>query len=98
MIIGFRYEAIIEILGYCLIPVVCGMNRLEKTKSARAALSLIGNTGSFHSSAKDRFIPCLCAWTTLPPLFDDVKKAKQIEDIAVPLMRGHPLPNMQELA
>lgn len=59
MIIGFRYEAIIEILGYCLIPVVCGMNRLEKTKSARAALSLIGNTGSFHSSAKDRFIPRL---------------------------------------
>ena len=83
MIIGFHYEAIVEILGYCPIPVVGGMNRLGKTKSARAALSLIGNTGSFYSSAKDRFIPRLCARTTLPPVLDDVKKAKQIEDIAV---------------
>lgn len=83
MIIGFHYEAIVEILGYCPIPVVCGLNRLGKTKSARAALSLIGNTSSFYSSAKDRFIPRLCARTTLPPVLDDVKKAKQIEDIAL---------------
>ena len=55
MIIGFHYEAIVDILGYCPIPVVCGINRLGKTKSERAALSLIGNTGSFYSLAKDRF-------------------------------------------
>lgn len=52
-------------------------------------ISLLGK-GQVHSSS--------CARTTLPPLLDDVKKAKQIEDIAVPLMRGHPFPNMQELA
>lgn len=83
VLIRFHYEAIVEILGYCPVPVVCGLNWLGKTKSARAALSLIGNTGSFYSSAKDRFIPRLCARTTLPPVLDDVKKSKQIEDIAV---------------
>ena len=61
---------------------VCGINRLGKTKSARAVLRLNGNSGSFYSSAKNRFIPRFCAWTTLPSVLDDVKKAKQIEDIA----------------
>ena len=44
MIIGFHYEAIIDILGYCPAPLVCGINRLGKTKSVRAALSPHGNT------------------------------------------------------
>lgn len=83
MMIGLHYETIMDTLGFCPIPVVCGVNRLGKTKSARAALSLIGNKASFFSSVKDRFIPRLCARTTLPPVLDDIKKAKQIEDIAV---------------
>ena len=81
--IGFHYEAIMETLGFCPIPVVCGVNRLGKTKSARAALSLIGSRASFFSSVKERFIPRLCARTTLPPVLDDIKNPKQIEDIAV---------------
>ena len=81
--IGLHYEAVMDTLGYCPIPVVCGVNRLGKTKSARAALSLIGNKASFFSSVKERFIPRLCARTTLPPVLDDLKKGKQIEDIAV---------------
>lgn len=81
--IGLHYEAVMDTMGYCPIPVVCGVNRLGKTKSARAALSLIGNKASFFSSVKERFIPRLCARTTLPPVLDDLKKGKQIEDIAV---------------
>ena len=33
-----------DTLGFCPIPIVCGVNRLGKTKSAMAVLSLIGNT------------------------------------------------------
>lgn len=83
MIMGLHYEGIMEILGCCPIPVVCGVNRLGKTKSAKAALSLIGNMGSFYSSVKERFIPRLCSRTTLPPVLDDIKKPKLVEDIAV---------------
>lgn len=83
VVIGLHYEAIMDMLGYCPIPVVCGGNRLGKTKSARAALSLIGNGGAFFASVKERFIPRLCARTTVPPVIDDIKKAKQVEDIAV---------------
>ena len=46
-----------DTLGFCPIPIVCGVNRLGKTKSAMAVLSLIGNTHSFYSSVKERFIP-----------------------------------------
>ena len=49
MIIGLHYEGIMEIIGCCPIPVVCGVNRLGKSKSAKGALSLIGNMGSFYS-------------------------------------------------
>ena len=83
MIIGFHYETIMDILGFCPLPVVCGVNRLGKTKSAKAALSLIGNMGSFYSSVKERFIPRLCSRTSLPPVLDDVKRGKLIEDVAV---------------
>ncbi len=61
---GLHYETIMEILGCCPVLVVGGVNRLGKTKSAKAALSLIGNTGSFYPSVKDRFIPGLCSRTT----------------------------------
>ena len=74
MIIGLHYEAIMEILGCCTISVVCGVNSLGKTKSAKAALSLIG---------KERFIPRLCSRTTLPPVLNDIKRPKLFEDIAV---------------
>lgn len=83
MIIGLHYQTIMVILGCCPIPVVCGVNRLGKTKSAEAALSLIGNMGSFYSSVKERFVPRLCSRTTLPPVLDGIKKHKLIEDIAV---------------
>lgn len=59
--------------GCCPIPVVCGVKRLCKTKSAKAALSLIGNMGAFYSLVKERFIPRLCSRTTLPPVLDDIK-------------------------
>lgn len=39
--------------------------------------------GSFYSSVKERFVPQLCSRTTLPPILDNVKKPKLIEDIAV---------------
>lgn len=70
-------------LGYRPVPVVCGVNRLGKTKSAVAALSLIGNGQSFYSSVKERFIPRLCSRSTIPLVLDDLKKAKTVEDIAV---------------
>ena len=72
-----------DALGFCPIPIVCAVNTLSKTKSAIAALSLIGNTHSFYSSLKERFIPRLCSRSTLPPVLDDIKKPKVIEDIAV---------------
>lgn len=68
---------------YCPIPIVCGVNQLGKTKSAKAAFILIGNMGSFYSSVKERFVPWLCSRMTLPPVLDDIKKHKLIEDIAV---------------
>ena len=83
MIIGLHNESIMEILGCCPIPVVCGVNWLGKTKSPKAALSLIGNTGSFYSSVKERFLLRLCSRTSLPPVLDDIKKPKLIEDIGV---------------
>jgi len=83
MIVGLHYESIMDIMGFCPVPVVCGSNRLGKTKSAKAALSLVGNMASFYSSVKERFIPRLCSRTTLPPVLDDIKKSKLIEEIAV---------------
>ena len=85
MLLGLHYEAIMDALGFCPIPIVCGvyLNRLGKTKSAMAALSLIGNTHSFYSSVKEKFIPRLCSRSILPPVLNDIKKPKVIEDIAV---------------
>ena len=62
-----------EILGCCPIPVVCDVNRLAKTKSAKAALSLIGNMGSFYFTEKERFTPQLCSRTSLLRVQDDIK-------------------------
>lgn len=83
MLLGLHYEAVMDVLGFCPIPVVCGVNRLGKTKSAITALSLIGNGHSFYSAVKERFIPRLCSRSSLPPVLDDIKKPKVIEDIAV---------------
>ena len=38
---------------------------------------------SFYSSVKEKFIPRLCSRSILPPVLDDIKKPKVIEDIAV---------------
>lgn len=72
-----HYESILDLYGFCPIPVMCGLNWLAKMKSAKAALSLIGNATAFYSSVKDRFL------RTLPPVLDDIKSAKQIEEIAI---------------
>ena len=78
-----HFEEIMEILGFCHLPVICGVNGLGKTRCAKAALSLISNDGSFYSSAKERFIQRLCNQITLPPVLDDIKKPKQIKEIVV---------------
>jgi len=83
MLLGLHYEDIVDALGFCPVPILCGVNRLGKTKSAIAALSLIGNSQSFYSSVKERFIPRLCSRSTMPPVLDDIKKPKVIEDIAI---------------
>jgi len=83
MIAGLHYESIMDTMGFCPVPVVCGSNRLCKTKSAKVALSLIGNMACFYSIVKEWFIPRLCCRTTLPQVVDDMKKAKLITEIAV---------------
>jgi hypothetical protein len=83
MLIGLHYEAIMKLLSYCPVPVVCGANRQGKTKFAKAALHLLGNSGNFYSSVKERFLPKLCSRSTLPPVLDDIKKPKIVDNIAV---------------
>ena len=83
MLLGLHYEMIIDILGFCPLPVVCGSNRLGKTKSSKAALSLIGCTTNFYSAVKERFVPRLCSRSTLPPVLDDVKSWQKVEDAAI---------------
>lgn len=80
--IALLYETIMEILGCCPIPVVCGVNQLGKTKLVKAVLTLIGKMASFYSTVKERLIPWLCSRTTLSPVLDDIKKPKLIEDNA----------------
>ena len=83
ILLGLHYEAIMDVLGFCPIPVIGRVNRFGKTKSAITALSLIRNGHSFYSAVKERFIPRLCSRSSLLPLLDDIKKPKVIEDIAV---------------
>ncbi len=83
LLLGLHYESIIDHLGFCPLPVICGANGLGKTKAANAALSLIGNTGNFYSSVKQRFIPRLCCRSSLPPVIDDVKMPNILEDVAI---------------
>lgn len=83
MLLALHYEMVVDVLGFYPLPVVCGVNRLGKTKSAKGALSLIGNQANFFSAVKDRFIPRLCSWSTLPPVLDDIKSPKVIEEVAV---------------
>lgn len=83
MIMGLHYEAILNLYGFCPLPILCGQNRLGKTKSAKAALSLIGNGNAFYGSVKERFVPRLCSRSSLPPVLDDLQKPKQIEEMAI---------------
>ena len=83
MLLALHYEMVVDVLGFCPLPVVCGVNRLGKTKSAKGALSLIGNQANFFSAVKDRFIPRPCSRSTLPPVLDDIKSPKVIEEVAV---------------
>lgn len=83
MLMALHYEMIIDILGFCPLSRICGVNRWGKTKSAKDALSLIGNTSNFFSAVKDRFIPWLCSRSTLPPGLDVIKNSKVIENITV---------------
>lgn len=80
---GLHYEAILNLYGFCPLPILCGQNRLGKTKSAKAALSLIGNGNAFYGSVKERFVPRLCSRSSLPPVLDDLQKPKQIEEMAI---------------
>ena len=80
---GLHYESVIDLLGFCPLPVVCGTNGLGKTQAANAALSLIGNSVNFYSSVKQRFIPRLCSRSSLPPVIDDVKISSILEDAAI---------------
>ena len=68
-VLGLQYEAIIKAGLHFPIPVICGEHRLGKTKSAKAALHLMGNHKQFfhrHGSISFRdfvqgqpFLPCL---------------------------------------
>lgn len=80
---GLHYEMIIKLVKYCPMPVSCGTNRVGKTTSARAGLSLIGNSANFFASVKERFIPRLCSRSTLPPVLDDIKVPKILDDVAM---------------
>ena len=62
---------------------VCGTNKLGKTRSAEGALNLIGNQQNFFSAVRERFVPKLCSRLTFPPMLDDLKSSKTIEDIAI---------------
>ena len=83
MLLDFYYEMIVDILRFCPLPFVCGTNRLGKTKSLKAALSLVGNGSNFFSAVRERFIPRLCSRSTLPLVLDDVKSPTVIEIVAV---------------
>jgi len=60
-VLGLQYEAIIKAGLHFPIPVLCGEHRLGKTKSAKAALHLMGNHNNFFASAR------LCSRSTFPP-------------------------------
>ena len=72
MLMALHYEMIIDILGFCHLSIICGVNRWGKT-----------NTSNFFSAVKDRFIPRLCSRSTLPPGLDVIKNSKVIENITV---------------
>lgn len=71
------------------IPVICGEHRPGKTKSARAALRLMGNNKQFFPSAWERFIPRLCSRSTFPPMLDDIKNTRQLGELALAYFDGH---------
>ena len=54
----------------------------EDKVSGRGA-NLIGNQQNFFSAVRERFVPKLCSRSTFPPVLDDLKSSKTIEDIAI---------------
>ena len=82
------YESVIGAGQHFPIPVICGEHRLGKTKSARAALCLMGNENQFFSSARERFIPRLCSRSSFPPVLDDIKNAHQLGELALAYFDG----------
>jgi hypothetical protein len=62
LLLGLHYESIIDILGFCPLPVVCGANGLGKTKASTAALSLIGNRYYHLVCLKLKEVPKENAW------------------------------------
>ena len=81
---GLHYEMIIKLVKYCPMPLACGTNRVGKTTSARAGLSLIGNSTNFFVLVKERFMPRLCSHSTLPPVLDDIKVPNILESRLLP--------------
>ena len=71
--LGLHYGKIIEGGNHLPVPVICGEHRLGKTRSARAALHLMGNGKQFFSSARECFILCLCSRSTFPPVLEGIK-------------------------
>lgn len=86
--LGLHYDKIIEEGNHFPVPVICGEHRLGKTKSARAALHLMGNGRQFFSSARERFIPRLCSRSTFPPMLDDIKNTRQLGELALAYFDG----------
>ena len=86
--LGLHYDKIIEEGNHLPVPVICGEHRLGKTKSARAALHLMGNGRQFFSSARERFIPHLCSRSTFPPVLDDIKNTRQLGELALAYFDG----------
>ena len=83
MLLGLHYQKIQENVGYCPLLVICGTNKLGNIRSAEGALFLIGNQENFFSTVRERFLPKLCNRSTFPPVLDDLKSPKTIEEIAI---------------
>lgn len=82
---GLHYQQKISEGLHHPISVVCGEHRLGKTKTARAALQLMGNGHHFFSSVWDRFLPHLCSRSSFPPMLYDLKRPISWGDCPRPL-------------
>ena len=48
----------------------------------------MGNDKQFFSSARERFIACLCSRSTFPPVLDDIKNTHQLRELALAYFNG----------